>query len=44
MNTLNTKIYKDKEQIEKLKEIISKYTNSLSDRLNESQKFLQNFN
>ena len=44
MNTLNTKIYKDKEQIEKLKEIISKYSNSLSDRLNESQKFLQNFN
>ena len=43
INTLNTKIYKDKEQIEKLKEIISKYSNSLSDRLNESQKFLQNY-
>ena len=43
INNLNTKIYKEKEQIEKLKEIISKYSNSLSDRLNESQKFLQNY-
>jgi hypothetical protein len=42
-DNLNTKIYKEKEQIEKLKEIISKYSNSLSDRLNESQKFLQNY-
>jgi hypothetical protein len=43
IQNINNKIFKEKEQFEKLKETISNYSISLSDRLNESQKFIQSY-